>query len=203
MGVSVSMGTFLSMIASCKSEPSTPEVVDVPWKPAFFTDEVQMAFVENLAEGIFPKTDTPGAKEAGVIKYIDMAVAKLYEPEEQVRFKKGLETCIATIEAEQGGKFSDLGADKITAFLENHIGSKADNAAKEARSEMLEKDEAPTDEAAQKEYYLYNFLNAVKGLTFGGYFGSELVATKHLVYNPVPGPYEGCIDWAGGNNYYS
>lgn len=202
MGVSVSTGTFLSMIASCKSEPSTTTVAENEWTPSFLTDKTQCAFVENMADIIFPPTDSPGAKEAGVIKYIDLMVDKIYRPEEQARFKKGLKTCIATVESEQGGKFSDLGTDKLTAFLESHIGSKADKAAYDARKEMLGKKEAPTDAAAQKEYYLYNFLDAVKNLTIGGYFGSELIATKHMIYDPVPGPYEGCIDWAGGNNYY-
>ncbi len=201
MGASVSMGTFISMIASCKSESSMGGV-DAPWKASFLKDDAQMAFVENLADAIFPTTNSPGAKEVGVIKYIDMAVSLLYKPEEQDRFKKGLETCIATIESEQGGKFADLGADKLTAFLENHIGLKADKKAAEARKEMLGKDEAPSGSAAQKEYYLYNFLNAVKGLTVGGYFSNEIIATEHMVYEPVPGPYMGCIDWGGGNNYY-
>ena len=202
MGASVSMGTFLSMISSCKSEPSTTTVAGNEWTASFLTDKAQCAFVENLSDIIFPATDSPGAKEAGVIKYIDLVVNKIYTSEEKARFKKGLETCIETVESEQGGKFSDLGTDKLTAFLESHIGSKANKAAHDARKEMLDEKEAPADAAAQKEYYLYNFLNAVKSLTVGGYFGSELVATKHMVYNPVPGPYEGCIDWAGGNNYY-
>ena len=204
MGISVSTGTFLSMLASCKSEPSiaVTDEGDAPWKPSFLTDEAHLAFVENLAEAIFPKTETPGAKEAGVINFIDLTVDRIYEPEDKMRFKKGLETCITTIETEQGGKFSDLDAQKITAFLENHIGSNADKEASQARKKMLAEKEPPTDEAGQKEYYLYNFLSAVKYLTVGGYFGSELVATEHLVYNPVPGPYEACIDYDGGNNYY-
>lgn len=202
MGISVSTGTFLSMLASCKSESSTATVVENEWAPSFLTDKAQCAFVENLADIIFPPTDSPGAKEAGVIKYIDLMVDKIYKPEEQTRFRKGLETCIETVESEQGDKFSNLGTDKLTAFLESHIGSKADKAAHDARKEMLGEKEAPEDMVAQKEYYLYNFLSAVKSLTVGGFFASELIATEHMVYEPVPGPYEGCIDWAGGNNYY-
>ena len=201
MGISVSTGTFLSMIASCKSE-TAPEVSESSWTASFLTDKSQLAFVENLADIIFPPTDTPGAKEAGVIKYIDLMVDKIYKPKDKERFKKGLETCLAMIESEQKVKISEVGTDKLSDFLENHIGSKADEAAHDARKKMLSEKEAPTDEAAQKEYYLYNFLNAVKSLTIGGYFGSELIATEHMVYNPVPGPYEGCIDWEGGNNYY-
>ena len=199
MGLSVSTGTFLSMIASCKSESKV--VGPEGWQPAFLTDNKQLAFVENLADIILPATDTPGAKDVGVIKYMDMALAELYEPEDQVKFKKGLETCISVVQTEQGGKFHALKKEQLTDFLENHIGSKADKTAHEARSEMLSQKEVPTGEAAQKEYSLYNFLNAVKSLTIGGYFGNEIIGTEYLTYDPIPGPYQGCIDWPTGNAY--
>ncbi len=74
MGISVSTGTFLSMLASCETESSSTTVVENEWSPSFLTDKDQCAFVENLADIIFPPTDSPGAKEAGVIKYIDLII---------------------------------------------------------------------------------------------------------------------------------
>ncbi len=197
MGVTVSTGTFLSMIASCKSEPT---INTTAWAPSFLTENAQMTFVENLADCIMPATDTPGAKEAGVIKYIDAAVANLYKPEEQERFKKGLETCIATIQEEQGAELADLSGEQLTAFLEKHIGTGVDEKIHEARRKLSGEKEPPIDAAQQKDYYLYGFLNSIKSLAIGGYFGSELIGEEHMNYDPIPGPYQGCIDFEG-NNY--
>jgi len=185
MGASVSMGTFISMIASCKSE----SLIDNA--SSFFTDTTHLTFVENIADIIFPKTDTPGAKEVGVINYIDMAVSKLYDSKEQERFKKGLKACIEAV-----------GDGDLGEFIQSKIGDNADKTTFEAMSKLIEKEDAPEDASKQNDYYLYSFLNAVKSLTIGGYFSNEIIATKHMVYEPVPGPYVGCIDWEGGNNYY-
>ena len=185
MGVSISMGTFISMIASCKTEPGATV------SASYFTDTAQSAFIENIAEIILPKTDTPGAKEAGVIKYIDVIVGKIYKPEEQKKFNKGLEASMNAV------KDGDL-----TEFVTSKIGANADKDTYASMMKLTEAKEPPTDAAAQNDYYIYSFLNAVKGLAVGGYFGSEIIATEYMVYNPVPGPYQGCIDYDGGNNYY-
>ena len=186
MGASVSMGTFLSMIASCKTE-SSAAVGD--WTASYFTNKGQLGFIENMTDVIFPKTSTPGAKEVGVIQYIDVIVGKIYKPEEQEKFKKGLEACMAA-----------AGDGDLSEFLQSRIGSSANKETYEAMQKLIGED-APEDTSKQSDYYIYSFLNAVKDLTIGGYFGNEIIATEHMVYDPVPGPYQGCIDWAGGNNY--
>jgi len=187
MGVSVSMGTFISMIASCKSESSGSG--NASSVASLLSNDAHMTFVENIADIIFPKTDTPGAKEVGVINFIDMTVSKIYEPKDQAKFKKGLEACMAAV-----------GDGDLSEFIHSRIGEKADKTTYDAMIELIGED-TPEDTSKHNDYHLYSFLNAVKDLTIGGYFGSEIIATKHMVYDPVPGPYVGCIDWEGGNNY--
>ncbi|MFT4665625.1 MAG: hypothetical protein ACI8YQ_002339 [Polaribacter sp.] len=199
MGLSISAGTLMTVISSCKTEPTIDKIID-SWAPKFFTNKDQATFIENLADVIFPPTSTPGAKEAGVLKFIDEMVGEVYKPKQQGRFRKGLEQCIKSIEAEQGTTFAKLTTDQISIFLEKHIGSKSDKATYRAASKLADLEEAPTDEASQSTYYLYSFLNAMKNLTVSGYFGSELIATEHMNYLPVPGPFEGCIDYTG-NDY--
>ena len=187
MGASVSMGTFISMIASCNSEPSGGAT---DWAASYFTDKTQLSFIENIADVILPKTDSPGAKEVGVIKYIDTIVGKVYKPKEQEKFKKGLDACMEAV-----------GDGDLSEFIHSRIGSKADKTTFDAMRKLIGKD-APEDASKQSNYYIYSFLNAVKDLSVGGYFNNEIIATQHMVYEPVPGPYVGCIDWGGGNNYY-
>jgi Gluconate 2-dehydrogenase subunit 3 len=200
MGVSISTGTLLTMISSCKSDKAEADTIS-SWSASFLKNKDHLTLVENLAEAIMPATSTPGAKEAGVIQYIDMAVANLYETKKQERFQKGLEQCIAALEAEnKGTAFTKLSTEQISAFLNKHIGSTADKATYDATKKLTGSDDLPTDQAQHNNYYLYSFLHAVKSLTVGGYFGSELIATKHMNFQPVPGPFEGCIDYSG-NDY--
>ncbi len=199
MGLSISAGTLMTMISSCKTEPTTDKVVD-SWTPKFLSNKNQATFIESLADVIFPPTNTPGAKEAGVLKYIDDIVGEVYFPKQQDRFKKGLEECVKSIEAETGAAFTEATTAQISTFLEKHIGAKADKTTYEAARKMAGKEEAPAGATERSTYYLYSFLNAVKSLTVSGYFGSELIATEHMNYVPIPGPFEGCIDYTG-NDY--
>ena len=44
------------------------------------------------------------------------------------------------------------------------------------------------------------FMLMVKELTLLGYFTSEVGATQVLQYNPLPGPYRGCVPLAQAGN---
>ncbi len=64
---------------------------------AFFTP-AQAAVVEAMAECILPADDTPGAKEAGVIRFIDLALSG-YHRDMQGLYRQG----IADLEERSGG----------------------------------------------------------------------------------------------------
>ncbi|MEZ4948478.1 MAG: gluconate 2-dehydrogenase subunit 3 family protein [Saprospiraceae bacterium] len=198
MGATVTFGTFLSTISSCVSEAAAE---GDSWQGAFLTDKNQLKLVDDFADIILPATDTPGARDVGVIKYIDATGALIYDAEEQARFKKGLDVCIQTLEKEQGAPYSDLSKEQLTAFLENHIGASVDKETYKAKREIMNQEEPPADEAGQKDFYLYGFLNAVKQLTIAAYFGSKEIGMEHLTYDPIPGPYQGCIDLNGMKSY--
>ncbi len=57
-------------------------------KLAFFTSQ-QARDVEAIAAQLIPSDDTPGAKEAGVLYFIDRALSQ-YFPEKQPVYTKGL-----------------------------------------------------------------------------------------------------------------
>ncbi len=58
-----------------------------PYQPKFFTAP-ELATVSRLADLIIPKTDTPGAVEAGVPQYIDFVVSA--NTEHQKRCREGI-----------------------------------------------------------------------------------------------------------------
>ena len=88
--------------------------LSVPYKPKVLSPD-EMKWVGALVDTIIPRTDTPGASDAGVPALIDR---RLYaNPKVAVRFKEGM----ATLEAEAMRQFSNsypqLSAEQQTALL--------------------------------------------------------------------------------------
>jgi len=88
--------------------------VPQPSKPTFF-QPAEFRTVEALAECIIPRSDTPGAKDAGVALLIDKAVvadSTLVEP-----FRAGLADLNAVSINGYGQEFADLSEEKQIAIL--------------------------------------------------------------------------------------
>ena len=201
-GVTVSMGTMMSILQSCGSEESG--AARDGWEPAFLTNKDEFELIEKFTGIIIPRTDTPGAKNLNVIRFIDGMLAEVFELKDQEKFRTGLAKCIEKLEQDQGKKYAKVGYDELTDFLERHIGNKADKAEYDKMMQLkgTDVDEVPSLEpAAQDNYYFYSFLLAVKSMTVNGYCGTEYIGEKVLTYQPVPGPFQGCIDYDGFNNY--
>src|SRR5574339_859065 len=58
---------------------------------ATFT-EPDIAFLDEVAETIFPKTSTPGAKDAKVGQFMTVIVNDCYEKKDQDAFRAGMKT---------------------------------------------------------------------------------------------------------------
>lgn len=137
------------------------------WTPKVLTS-AQAQVLEVAVELIMPATDTPGAREAGVARFIDRAMANFYDPDQVKRLQDGLDRM-------QGDARSSFGAD-FTALS----GSQ--------QTELLTRYDA---EAARLP--LSHFFALMKQATLIGFFTSETGATRTLRYDPVPGDYRGCV----------
>ncbi len=85
------------------------------WKPSVFTPE-QDAAVVALTEIIIPATDTPGARQAGVNRYIDLLLQ--HGPAgERDRFIAGLEWLDGYATKKSGHPFAKLTSAEQTAIL--------------------------------------------------------------------------------------
>ena len=121
----------------------------------------QEALLAEAADTIIPTTDTPGAKAAGVEKFIVRVLRDCYQPGAQIRFYEGLARLDAGSRSAQGKAFAELPpAQKHAVLLAS----------------------TKTDKA---------FFLLLKQLTVAGYFTSEIGATKALAYLPIPGKFQG------------
>jgi gluconate 2-dehydrogenase gamma chain len=71
MGGVVSAPAIVGILKGCTAKPT------IDWKPVFLTED-QAALVTQVADVIIPKTDTPGAKDAGVPSFIDLMLKDVY-----------------------------------------------------------------------------------------------------------------------------
>jgi hypothetical protein len=170
------VGGKLFLAGGCK--PATPTV------EALFTPEMQ-ALLGEIAETILPATSTPGAKEAGVGEFIPVMVKDCYDEKQQKVFMDGIAAIEKLSKEKYGNGFMKISAEQRTELL-----TQLDKEQKEFQNK--------NDNDALPHYF-----RLMKELTLLGFFTSEAGATKALRYNPVPGRYEGCIDYKKGDRAWA
>jgi gluconate 2-dehydrogenase gamma chain len=174
MGAAVSATALAGIMQGCKATP------ELTYTPSFFTED-QARIISELAQTIIPKTDTPGAKEAGVPGFIDQILKECYKKEDQDKFITGLADFDAKAKEAYGDSFIYLDPEKQLAFVKAQ-NETAVNAVKADPSQPRP------------------FILSAKELTLLGFFTSEPGATQVLQYEAVPGSYKGCIPLTEAGN---
>jgi len=181
MGGAVSAPAILGVLAGCSAEPGGDAAgAAAEWKPIFLT-AAQAALVAEVAEIMIPRTDTPGAREAGVAAFIDKMLKDAYPKEDQERFFAGLADFEAQAKREHGRAFLELEPAQRAALV------------KQAHDPAIEVERASTLPIAKRNR---PFILMMKELTLLGYFTSEPGATQVLQYRPVPGAFHACVPLA-------
>jgi hypothetical protein len=168
--------------ASPAGKASLPE-------PSYFS-KADLETVRRLADLIIPKTDTPGAVDAGVPAYIDFVVGK--NRQAQTLFRQGLAWLDNAAKRSGKRRFVELDEPAQVALLQPL--SDASDAMDELPPgyRRRSKQPKPKPEVA--------FFRAVKGLTADGYYTSEIGLIRELGYtgNTVLGEFPECRHEHGG-----
>lgn len=167
MGGVLSAPAIAGVLKGCTARPA------IDWKPVFFSEE-QGILVTQVAEIIIPRTDTPGATDAGVPGFIDLMIKDVYSDEARERFLAGLKEFDEAAGREYGDPFIELSPEQQSEFTKKVH----DDAIKNGG--LDDRDKRP-------------FILVMKELTLLGFFTSEPGATQVLQYAPVPGGYKGCL----------
>ena len=176
LGYAITGPALAGILNGCKATP------DLAFKPEFFPAD-QASLVAALTEIIIPRTDTPGAIDAGVSMFIDRMLKEIYPKEGQDAFLKGLSDFDDGARKSYGNAFMDCSdEEKLSYFKSQH-----DTAVGKGGSGYSGGFWASTEKNAKP------FIVELKELTLLGFFTSEPGATKVLQYNQVPGPYKGCV----------
>jgi hypothetical protein len=170
MGGAISAPAILGILNGCTAKPVAA------WKPVFLSEQ-QGALVAEVAEIMIPRTDTPGAKDVGIPSFIDLMLKDVYPQKDQDRFIAGLNEFDAQAKKQHGLAFMKLDPAQQNALVQtnNDIAAAAERA--HTSNERLPRP----------------FVLMTKELALLGYFTSQVGATQVLQYNPVPGPFRGCV----------
>lgn len=145
-------------------------------------DAGEVALLDEVAETIIPRTDTPGAKDAQVGQIITVLVNECYTPEHRAIFHKGMVQLEDRSQREFGKSFMQLSAQERTELLSD-LDSKA------RLHNALHSDP--------------HYFTLMKQLTLFGFFTSEVGATKVLRHEAIPGRYDGCVPYKPGDRAWS
>ena len=126
MGGAVSAPAIMGILKGCKAEPT------LDWKPTFLSEE-QGLLVSQVSDIIIPKTETPGAKEVGVPRFIDDMLREVYTKEDQDKFINALKEFSDEAVKQHGDPFAELDPAKQVEFVTSQHDA-AVKAAKETKA---------------------------------------------------------------------
>tara|TARA_R110002124_G_scaffold57084_4_gene160333 strand:- start:2831 stop:3448 length:618 start_codon:yes stop_codon:yes gene_type:complete len=156
----------------------------------YFTP-AQRRIVAAMTDVIIPRTDTPGALDAGVSRYIELMAANWFNAAEAVIFAAGLQDMETRIPAEFGAPFDQLSHAQQLQIMEAMEEDAADSTWYEFGNVMREFiSEAP-------------FICQIKELTIWGFFTSEEGSSQVLRYDPMPMYFDGDIPLAKDDSSWS
>jgi len=149
--------------------------------PVDYLSPERRKILAAMTEVIIPRTDTPGAIDAGVPAYLERMMADWLNEQELAVFDAGLADIEQRIPTEYGKPFYALAAEQQLAILQ-----------------ALEED------AAESPWYAFGgkpgdytsdapFICQLKELTAWGFFTSQVGATRVLRYDPMPMYFDGDV----------
>ncbi|MBZ4043277.1 gluconate 2-dehydrogenase subunit 3 family protein [Flavobacterium hibisci] len=141
------------------------------------TDEEIFA---EFAEIILPTTaNSPGAKAAGVGTLIPLIIEDCYPSNLQKIFKKGFEDMLAKCRTKFNKEFLSLSSAEKNQLMN------------ELKQETIDNNREPS------------FFLIARDLTLLGYFSSEIGCTMAREYLPIPGKYDGNVDYKPGQKAWA
>jgi hypothetical protein len=166
LGGAISAPAALAVLQGC----SAKQGATTAGAPALrYLKADQFAVIAEIAEIMLPKTDTSGARDAGVPAFIDVALDAIYDAESQARFDTGYAEFVQAAQA--GGQ----------PFLEQEPAARA----------AFVKSSLETALAGERNPK--PFILMTRELVLLGYFTSRPGITENMTYEAVPTAYHGCV----------
>ncbi len=175
--------SLLALLNACQSE------AHLDWQPQFFSNE-EARCISSLIDTILPRTDTPGALDVQVDRFIDKVIAETYSSEAQQHIRSEIAQFNEKCKQLVGSTFADANEKERMKILQ----------AAEAEAGTFNGAVWGTAVGEQKPV---GFYRSIKAMALGAYLSSEKIGESVLSYDPVPGGYQGCIPVSEVGNRWS
>ena len=142
----------------------------------------QVATLKALADMIIPRTDTPGASDAGVSEFIDLILTEWYDTPERAHFLEGLATLDSQSRTLFQKNFVDCSTEQKGKLLTELGAIMVEGAVPGSRRRSVQRPAPPKA----------NFYADFRRLALTAYYTSEAGATQALHYEVMPEQYQGC-----------
>ena len=170
--------------------------------------ETDIAFLDEVAETIFPKTSTPGAKEAKVGQFMTVMVNDCYTEDNQKAFREGQAAINAACKKMHGHDFMKATPEQKKAVLVSLDPEVKEYLAKrkdfnKEQDDLEKKAQANGDTNVERKTMPDHYFTMMKQLTILGYFTSKEGRTGATRYEPVPGKYIVDLDYKKGDKIFT
>lgn len=193
MGGAISAPAVFAVLDGYAVEPGAD------WKAAVL-GEGELAVVARIVDIMIPRTDTPGALDAGVPAFIDGMLKDVYSQDARDRFLQGLRDFDAAARDAQRKPFAKLPPQRQKALVQKFQDAAIadERASGERRQKALVQEvrnAAMLPQRTEPELATHqrSFILTVKELALLGFFTSQPGATQVLQYVAIPGAYHGCL----------
>lgn len=146
--------------------------------------EAQRAQIAVLAERVIPRTDTPGAIDAGVPAFIEQILTRWYTDTEYRIFMQGLDTLEQQAQQRFGNAYAACNEEQQNLLLAEQEVHARDQQRLHPPPQASAADKPLIDQEAP-------FFSKLKELVVVGYYTSEVAAQSEMVYLPIPNAYRG------------
>ena len=156
-----------ALLPSCLSPTEADQPAAFPLKHVALTAG-QEQLLAQVCDALLPRTATPGAHDLGLHLYVLKMLDDCTPPPQQQAFVAGLKQLDAATKQQQGQAFGASSPAQRLAFLQSL-------------------DQQPSHYPAA----LVSFYRTARQLTIDGYTNSKYFMTKQVLYELVPGRYDG------------
>lgn len=171
-------GLVLTSLAACHTSPRREKIRSL-------SSEAER-LIAQLLETLFPETDTPGARAAGVDRFVVQALQSCYSNRERQYFVSGLDDFEQSCYLRYGHSF-------LRCTSEQQLGMVLDT-----DREALVRASGLWGKIKSKLIRHEHFFKILKHLAVYGYFTSRQGATQALAYDAIPGKWIGCMELKPG-----
>ena len=195
--IGLSFGTMVltpsvaSLIQSCQS-------TETAWLPAFFSKE-EILLIDKVVSLILPSTPgVPGAKEINLAQFIDGMMDKVAEQDEKENMRLGTEVFVNNLKVIfEVDTIAALTSEQVNQALAQHLKVSLEEQNRKGNL-LYNYDQAikagGNPPPLEKDLIIYSFLIGLRSVAVFGFKNNELIAKEHMVYSPVPGQQQGCVD---------